>query len=201
MPFFFFFFFLQLRHSSFYYFPTFFNYCVKGPHLWMHLKKTGHKFWLEVQLVKYPLTFLQRSTVQLFIQIIFLLLHQKNKERSRRKKELVQNVFCQLRCNKPIWYFLHGGQLVLFLRNQQHSDLHHLWIHPKVILCEACGIHLCGYGYFVWLGNFLLKMDALDYFQGFPEVLKMDQGRRDVGVLYDLPLILGWSGHKDILVA
>lgn len=88
---------------------------------------------------------------------------------------------------------------MLFLRNQQHSDLHHLWIHPKVILWEACGIHLCGYGYFVWLGNFLLKMDALDYLQGFPEVLKMDQSGRDVGVLYDLPLILAGLGTKTFL--
>lgn len=88
---------------------------------------------------------------------------------------------------------------MLFLRNQQHSDLHHLWIHPKVILREACGIHLCGYGYFVWLGNFLLKMDALDYLQGFPEALKMDQSGRDVGVLYDLPLILAGLGTKTFL--
>lgn len=85
---------------------------------------------------------------------------------------------------------------MLFLQNQQHSDLHHLWIHPKVIICKASGIHLCGYGYFVWLGSFLFKMDGLDYLQGFPEV---DQDGRDVGVRYDLPLILAGRGTKTFL--
>lgn len=42
-------------------------------------------------------------------------------------------------------------------------------------------------------------MDVLDYLQGFPEVLKMDQDRRDVGVLYDLPLILAGLGTKTFL--
>lgn len=88
---------------------------------------------------------------------------------------------------------------MLFLRNQQCSDLRRLWIHPKVIICKASVIHLCGYGYFVWLGNFLFKMDVLDYFQGFPEVLKMDQDGIDVGVLYDLPLILAGLGTKAFL--
>lgn len=84
---------------------------------------------------------------------------------------------------------------MLFLQNQQYSsDLHHLWIHPKVTLRKACGIHLCGYECFVWLGNFLLKMYVLDYLQGFPEVLRMDQGGRGVSVLYDLPLLL--AGYK-----
>lgn len=72
-------------------------------------------------------------------------------------------------------------------------------MHPKVTLQKACGIHLCGYECFVWLGNFLLKMYVLDYLQGFPEVLKMDQGGRGVGVLSDLPLILAGLGTKPIL--
>lgn len=89
---------------------------------------------------------------------------------------------------------------MLFLQNQQYSsDFHHLWILPKVTLQKACGIHLCGYECFVWLGNLLLKMYVLDYLQGFPEVLRMDQGGRGVGVLYDLPLLLAGPGTKPVL--
>lgn len=89
---------------------------------------------------------------------------------------------------------------MLFLQNQQYSsDLHHLWILPKVTLRKACGIHLCGYECFVWLGNFLLKLYVLDYLQGFPEVLRMDQGGRGVGVLHDLLLLLAALGTKPIL--
>lgn len=42
-------------------------------------------------------------------------------------------------------------------------------------------------------------MYVLDCLQGFPEVLKMDQGGRDGGVLYDLPLILTDLGTKAFL--
>lgn len=88
---------------------------------------------------------------------------------------------------------------MLFLQNQQYSsDLHHLWMDPKVALQKACGIHLCGYECFVWLGNFLLKMYVLDHLQGFPEVLRMDEGGRGVDVLSDLPLILAGLGTKPI---
>lgn len=89
---------------------------------------------------------------------------------------------------------------MFFLPNQEYSsDLHHLWVLPKVTLQKVCGINLCGYECFVWLGNFCLKLCVLDYPQGFPEVLSVDQGGRGVGVLYDLPLLLAGLGSKSIL--
>jgi len=42
-------------------------------------------------------------------------------------------------------------------------------------------------------------MYSLDNLQGFPKVLRMDQGGRGVDVLYDLPLLLAARGTKPIL--
>lgn len=89
---------------------------------------------------------------------------------------------------------------MLFHPNQEYSsDLHHLWVLPKAALQKVCGINLCGYECFVWLGHFRLKLCVLDYPQGFPEVLRVDHGGRGVGVLYDLPVLLAGLGTKPIL--